>query len=68
MEQKTVKVPSIGCDGCNCTFKNEVSQLGGVVSVEGDPQTQMVTIQWKQPASWANIRSKMAEIDYAPEA
>ncbi len=68
MEQKTVKVPSIGCDGCVSTIKNEVGQLPGVVSVEGDPQTQLVTIQWQQPASWANIRSRMAEIDYAPEA
>ena len=62
-----MKVPNIGCDGCVSTIKNEVSGLPGVVSVEGDPQTQLVTVQWGQPATWATISGKMAEIDYAPE-
>ena len=68
MEQKTVKVPNIGCDGCVSTIKNEVSALAGVISVEGNPQTQIVTIQWGDPATWTIISDKMAEIDYAPEA
>lgn len=68
MEQKTVKVPNIGCDGCVNTIKSEVSALPGVISVEGNVQTQIVTVQWGDPATWATISDKLAEIDYAPEA
>ncbi len=68
MEQKTVKVPNIGCNGCVKTIKNEVSELPGVVSVEGSVETKIVTVQWDAPATWATISNKMAEIDYAPEA
>ena len=67
MEKRTVKVPSIGCDGCVNTIKSEVSKLPGVVSVEGSPETQLVTIEWNRPTTWENISHKMAEIDYAPE-
>lgn len=68
MEQKTVKVPSIGCDGCVNTIKSEISALPGVISVQGDVSSKIVTIQWDDPATWAKIGDKMAEIDYAPEA
>ena len=68
MEQKTVIVPNIGCDGCVNTIKSEVGALPGVVTVEGSVQTKIVTVQWGDPATWATISGKMAEIDYAPEA
>lgn len=67
MEAKTVRVPNVGCNGCVNTIKSEVGKLTGVVKVEGDPDTQMITIQWDNPADWAIIRGKMTEIDYAPE-
>ncbi|QPC80840.1 heavy-metal-associated domain-containing protein [Phototrophicus methaneseepsis] len=67
METKTVKVPNVGCNGCVNTIKSEVSELAGVLKVEGNPETQLVTIQWDNPADWDAIRGKMAEIDYAPE-
>lgn len=67
MESKTVKVPSVGCDGCVNTIKSEVGEVPGVVSVEGSPDTQMITVQWDSPADWAAIKSKMVEIEYAPE-
>ncbi len=68
MEQKTVKVPNIGCNGCVNTIKSEVGELPGVVSVEGDVSTKIVTVQWSAPATWTTISNKMAEIEYAPEA
>ncbi|MBZ0298409.1 MAG: heavy-metal-associated domain-containing protein, partial [Anaerolineae bacterium] len=46
MDKKTVKIPNIGCAGCVSTIKNEVSTLPGVVSVEGNPDTQIITVQW----------------------
>ncbi len=67
METKTVKVPNVGCAGCVNTIKSEVSEINGVTVVEGNPDTQMITIQWSNPADWTTIKEKMAEIDYAPE-
>ena len=66
MENKTVKVPNIGCDGCVNTIKGEVSDIAGVTSVEGSANEQTITVQWGAPASWEQIKSAMAEIDYAP--
>jgi len=67
MEEKTVKVPNVGCNGCVNTIKAEVGELDGVVAVDGDADSKMVTVQWQNPADWNAIASKMAEIDYAPE-
>lgn len=66
METKTVNVPNIGCDGCVNTIKNEVSEIPGVVKVDGLVNEKQVTIQWSDPATWQAIEAKMREIDYAP--
>ena len=67
MQSKTVKVPNVGCDGCVNTIKSEVSDVAGVIAVDGNPDTKMITVQWDNPADWTSIKNKMAEIDYAPE-
>ena len=67
MESKTFKVPSIGCDGCVSTIKNEIGQLAGVARVDADKDTKVVTVQWQNPASWSEIEQRLVEIDYAPE-
>lgn len=66
METKTVHVPNIGCDGCVKTIKNEVSEIPGVVNVDGLVDAKQVTVQWNDPATWQAIEAKMREIDYAP--
>ena len=66
MEKTTVKVPNIGCDGCVNTIRSEVGALPGVVSVEGNPVTKLITVQWDDPATWSAITGKLQEIDYAP--
>lgn len=68
METKTVKIPAIGCNGCVNTIKNEVTDLPGVVSVDGSVDNKTVTIQWNDPANWEVIKAKLVEIEYAPEA
>lgn len=67
METKTVKVPNVGCNGCVNTIKSEVGALPGVISVAGNPETKLITIQWERPADWTSIQHKMAELDYAPD-
>jgi len=68
METKTVLVPNIGCNGCVNSIKNEVNDIPGVVSVEGLVDAKQITVNWQLPATWEQITSKMAEIDYAPQA
>ncbi len=67
METKTFKVPAISCQHCVHTIKMEVSELPGVDSVSADKDTQMVTVQWHEPATWDAIRQTLAEINYPPE-
>ncbi len=67
METKTVKVPNVGCNGCVNTIKSEVGALPGVISVDGSPETKLITIQWEHPADWSSIRHTMTALDYAPE-
>jgi copper chaperone CopZ len=68
MSSKTFKVPNIGCDGCVRTIKSELSELQGVLKVDGDKDTQLVTVEWDNPATWDKIVETLTEIDYAPEA
>jgi copper chaperone CopZ len=67
MNTKTFLVPSIGCDGCVRAIKNEVSSIEGVLSVTGNKDNKMVTVEWGDPATWEKIRAALIEIDYAPE-
>lgn len=66
METKTFKVPNIGCAGCVSKIKSELEQIDGVQQVDGNPQTQIVTVQWHAPADWAVIEKRLIDIDYGP--
>jgi copper chaperone len=66
-EQKTFRVPNIGCDGCVRTITEELSQLEGVRKVEGDVPSKVVTVQWVAPATWSKIEETLTEIEYPPE-
>ncbi|BCX02880.1 MAG: hypothetical protein KatS3mg053_0818 [Candidatus Roseilinea sp.] len=67
MNTKTFRVPSIGCAGCIRTIQNELKEVPGVVSVQADLATKMVTVVWDEPARWDAIREKLVEISYPPE-
>lgn len=67
MESRTIKIPNVGCSGCVSTIKSEISQVAGVIAVDGNSDTKMVTIQWDIPAVWTAIKNRLIEIDYAPE-
>jgi copper chaperone len=66
METRTFTVPNIGCEGCVSKIKQELGQLAGVARVDTDVDTQIVTVQWSNPASWQQIEGRLIEIDYAP--
>lgn len=67
MEEKTFKVPAIGCDGCVKAIKGEIGDMAGVVSVDGSVDSKMVTVKWDAPADWTAIKNTLVEIEYAPE-
>jgi copper chaperone CopZ len=50
--EKTFKVPNIGCNGCVNAIKGELGELEGVRAVDGAVDTQMVTVEYDDPATW----------------
>ena len=44
MEKVTLKVPTIGCTGCVETIRRVLTKVPGVVAVEGDPKTKVITV------------------------
>jgi len=66
MEEKTVLIPDISCGHCIMTIKNELSEINGVKNIDGDLSTKKVTIQWRPPANWGEIKRKLDEIGYSP--
>ncbi len=66
MAQKTYTVPNISCGHCVMSIKNELSEMEGVKSVEGDPDAKKITVDFDAPASEEKIVGKMKEINYPP--
>jgi len=64
MEKATFNIPNISCGHCVMTVKNELSEMDGVVSVEGDPQTKNVSVEFDAPANSDSIKAKLQEINY----
>ena len=66
MESKTFTVPNISCGHCVHTVESEVSEIKGVRAVKADEKTKQVTVEWDNPANWAQIEKALTEIDYPP--
>ena len=64
MENKTFSIPNISCGHCVMSIKNELSELQGVKTVEGDPQRKTVTVTWEPPATLEMIQDALKEINY----
>ena len=67
MTNITLNVPGISCGHCVHTIKNEVGQLPGVIAVEANEQTKLVTVAFDAPASQEGIEALLAEINYPAE-
>ena len=64
MEEQTLTIPNISCGHCVMAIKNELLELPGVTSAEGDPEAKTMTVKWEAPATGDQIRSKLQEINY----
>lgn len=64
METKNLQVPNISCNHCIMTIKNELSEIKGVSSVEGDADRKQVTVEFEDQATLDRIYEKLKEINY----
>ena len=67
MEKQTFVVPNISCGHCVMSIKNELNEIDGVKSVEGDPDTKSIKVEWESPTSANTIKEKLQEINYPAE-
>jgi copper chaperone len=66
MTTKTFSVPSISCGHCTHTIEMELGDLAGVTRVVANQESQQVTVDWGEPATWEKIQSLLQEINYPP--
>lgn len=67
MENQTFSIPNISCGHCVMSIKNELSELDGVQTVKGDPESKTVFVQWESPATLTMIKEALKEINYPAE-
>ncbi len=67
MGKKTLSIPNITCGHCVMSIKNELNEIQGVKTVEGDPKTKHLTIEWESPATMERIKNTLKEINYPAE-
>jgi copper chaperone CopZ len=60
----TYEIPNINCKHCVHTIKSELSEVPGVLTVEGDPATRQVTVTYEPPATAESLETLLAEINY----
>ena len=64
MEKKTFSIPNISCGHCVMSIKNELSDLEGVTSVEGNPETKSIDVEWNAPITEDKLKETLKEINY----
>jgi copper chaperone len=64
MEKQNLHIPNISCGHCVMAIKNELSELEGVETVEGDPENRSITVEWEAPATMEIIKNILTEINY----
>ena len=67
MEKQTFIVPNISCGHCVMSIKGELNEIDGVKSVEGDPDTKSITVEWESSTSLDAIKERLKEINYPAE-
>ena len=45
----------------------ELSNIEGVRSVQGDYETRIFAVTWSEPATWEDIRVALANLHYTPD-
>ena len=64
MAKETFSIPNISCGHCVMSIKNELNELEGVKTVEGDPGTKSITVEFESPVTLEQIKETLIEINY----
>ena len=64
MGKTTFSIPNISCGHCVMSIKNELSELEGVKSVEGNPEAKSIDVEWDAPITEDKIIETLKEINY----
>jgi copper chaperone CopZ len=64
MEKKSFSIPNISCGHCVTAIKNELSELDGVKTVEGNPEAKNIDVEWETPMNEDKIKETLREINY----
>jgi len=64
MEKQDFTIPNISCGHCVAAIKDELSELEGVATVTGNPESKIMHVEWDAPATLATIKEKLQEINY----
>jgi copper chaperone len=64
MTKETLSVPNISCGHCVMSIKNELSELEGVKTVDGDPTNKSITVEFESPVTLDQIKETLKEINY----
>lgn len=68
MNKQSFTVPNISCGHCVMAIKNELTEIAGVRTVEGDPATKQITVEFDTPVTPEKIFQILQEIGYPAEA
>ncbi|MBW2491470.1 MAG: heavy-metal-associated domain-containing protein [Deltaproteobacteria bacterium] len=66
MEKEKFSIPNISCGHCVMSIKNELNELEGVMTVEGDPESKSLTVEFESPVTLEQIKELLKEINYPP--
>ena len=64
MQKETLTVPNISCGHCVMNIKNELSEMEGVNSVNGNPEAKNIMVEFEAPATLDKIKETLKEINY----
>ncbi|MCF8068687.1 MAG: heavy-metal-associated domain-containing protein [Desulfobacterales bacterium] len=64
MEKYTFTIPNISCGHCVMAIKNELTEIEGIINVDGDPDLKTVTVEWEVPVTRDLIIETLKEINY----
>jgi copper chaperone CopZ len=64
MAIETFSIPNISCGHCVMSIKNELNELDGIKTVEGDPENKSITVEFESPATLEQIKETLKEINY----
>jgi len=68
MKKHIFLIPNISCGHCVQAIKNELSEMDGIIRVEGDPAKKEIHVQYEEPATLEGIKRLLQEINYPVES